>query len=489
MKTLLVVEDEKMIRRGICTIAKRSGVEIEEILECGNGEEALEIVKSRNIDVLFTDIRMPKMDGIELVKEINTLENKPIIVAISGYDDFSYAVEMMRNGVREYILKPVDRDKICSILTKIEAELADNSKKQKAEQDIGRQQIKYLLTNEPESKEEIETLKAKYDGEFFGGEYVVCCGCRKNDRRPPEGEEIIFIPGVGDSDVFIIEREKFDGFLTSEFEECYLGISRPNKGIENLREAYMQACEARRAAFCMVKSHIYGDEEARVPEVLIKQAAAYIEDAAMSKRLQLIGTGKTDELIAQWDRFFISVERRQIKEEHFEAAQERFIEDAGRTYRTSLTEEDYMELQMFRHTLLYPSIIEYRDAFMNWILKLNENIGNRDDTKQSDRKMQQALAYIKENYNSDINMAVVSNYISMNYSLFSFSFKQYTGMNFVNYLKNLRMDEAKRMLAETDMKVIEISQCVGYDNEKHFMKIFKNEFGVSPSEYRKNMQR
>ena len=220
-----------------------------------------------------------------------------------------------------------------------------------------------------------------------------------------------------------------------------------------------------------------------------KKAAAYIEDAAMSKRLQLIGTGKTDELIAQWDRFFISVERRQIKEEHFEAAQERFIEDAGRTYRTSLTEEDYMELQMFRHTLLYPSIIEYRDAFMNWILKLNENIGNRDDTKQSDKKMRQALAYIKENYNSDINMAVVSNYISMNYSLFSFSFKQYTGMNFVNYLKNLRMDEAKRMLAETDMKVIEISQCVGYDNEKHFMKIFKSEFGVSPSEYRKNMQR
>ena len=83
-------------------------------------------------------------------------------------------------------------------------------------------------------------------------------------------------------------------------------------------------------------------------------------------------------------------------------------------------------------------------------------------------------------------MAVVSNYISMNYSLFSYSFKQYTGSNFVNYLKEIRMREAKKLLTETDMKIIEISQAVGYDNEKHFMKIFKATCRVSPTEYRHN---
>ena len=75
----------------------------------------------------------------------------------------------------------------------------------------------------------------------------------------------------------------------------------------------------------------------------------------------------------------------------------------------------------------------------------------------------------------------------MNYSLFSYSFKQYTGSNFVNFLKDIRMKKAKELLAETDMKIIEISQQVGYDNEKHFMKLFKATCGVSPSEYRKNM--
>lgn len=69
MDTLLVVEDEKMIRRGICVMAQRSSVNIGEILECRNGMEAMEILKSRKIDTVFTDIRMPKMDGITIVKK------------------------------------------------------------------------------------------------------------------------------------------------------------------------------------------------------------------------------------------------------------------------------------------------------------------------------------------------------------------------------------------------------------------------------------
>ena len=99
------------------------------------------------------------------------------------------------------------------------------------------------------------------------------------------------------------------------------------------------------------------------------------------------------------------------------------------------------------------------------------------------------IPYDNINYMKDLNMAVVSNYISMNYSMLSYLFKQYTGTNFVNYLKGIRIKEAKKLLSDTDMKIIEVSRAVGYDNEKHFMKTFKAECGVSPGEYRKNMQR
>lgn len=77
MNTLLVVEDEKLIRQGIVAMIRRSSVPVEEILECRNGEEALEILRKQRVDVMFTDIRMPKMDGLTLVNKIEELSQKP----------------------------------------------------------------------------------------------------------------------------------------------------------------------------------------------------------------------------------------------------------------------------------------------------------------------------------------------------------------------------------------------------------------------------
>ena len=122
------------------------------------------------------------------------------------------------------------------------------------------------------------------------------------------------------------------------------------------------------------------------------------------------------------------------------------------------------------------------------MIGFREKISEEFDDYKNRSKVDKALAYIQANYDKDLNMAVVSNHVSMNYSLFSYAFKQYTGQNFVSYLKELRMNEAKRLLAGTDMRVIEVSIRVGYENEKHFMKTFKSQNGVSPTEYRKNMQ-
>ena len=103
MKTLLIVEDEKMIRQGIRAMIQRSGVPVEVIMECGNGEMALDILRSQKVDVMFTDIRMPKMTGVELVQRIQELDEKPLVVAVSGYADFSYAVEIGRASCRERV--------------------------------------------------------------------------------------------------------------------------------------------------------------------------------------------------------------------------------------------------------------------------------------------------------------------------------------------------------------------------------------------------
>ena len=125
MNTLLVVEDEKLIRQGIVAMIRRSSVPVEEILECRNGEEALEILRKQRVDVMFTDIRMPKMDGLTLVNKMEELSQKPVVIVLSGYDEFSYAVEMMKHGVRDYILKPIKRETIEQLLENLERELSE----------------------------------------------------------------------------------------------------------------------------------------------------------------------------------------------------------------------------------------------------------------------------------------------------------------------------------------------------------------------------
>ena len=128
MKSLLIVEDEKLIRRGISSIVKRAPVEIGEVIECRNGAEAMEILTGRHIDVMLTDIRMPKMDGLELVRRAMELPSPPVIFVISGHSDFSYAVSAFRRGVRDYITKPLNRNEIYGILEKLQAEFDEKER-------------------------------------------------------------------------------------------------------------------------------------------------------------------------------------------------------------------------------------------------------------------------------------------------------------------------------------------------------------------------
>ena len=105
---------------------------------------------------------------------------------------------------------------------------------------------------------------------------------------------------------------------------------------------------------------------------------------------------------------------------------------------------------------------------------------------ENKQKIRQGVQYIQQHFREPLNMAVVSNHVSMNYSLFSLLFKQYTGGNFVSYLQKLRIDEAKRLLETTDRRVNEIGRSVGFSDEKHFLKVFKSAVGMSPTEYRKS---
>lgn len=458
MNTLLICEDEKLIRAGIRAMVQRSGVPVGQILEANNGEKALEILQSQHVDAVFTDIRMPRMDGIALVRAIQQLPEKPYIVAISGYDDFSYAVEMLRNGVLEYLLKPVEREKIREVLGKIEDRLQQDSaaaRVQALEHVVG---SSYAVVMLPAAVQEEEAA--------LNGAAVL-----------PDGE---------DGNFYAVSEGTLQAFLDLASDDGALGISSVHEGHASLGQAAREARHARREAFMLCRNTVYpGTADAAERDA----EEPCISENARMRRVQLIGTEKQKELLRVWNDFFDAGEKGLCRPEEFHDELLASLKLIGKVYRSLIDDDIEKTLSELQSPLSWPDLKSYRDDFTDFLLVLNFRREEKDDAEPQQKKMQLAVDYIRENYRKDLNMAVVSNYISMNYSLFSYSFKQYTGENFVTYLKNIRMQEIRRLLVETDDKIIDIAAAAGYGNYKHFLKLFRNEYGVSPTEYRRNMQK
>lgn len=474
MNKVLIVEDEKMIRKGIVAMLKRAPVPIQEILECRNGEEALELLQTTKFDLMITDIRMPKMDGITLVKQMGDLPDKPLILVVSGYDDFTYAVEALRHGVRDYLLKPIEREKFYNIIGKLQEELDNKEVETVISRKIGSQQLKYLLLNKSITAEEIESIEQQF-ASMFPDNYLICC--IENKDFNITDDSLIFLRDVEGQSLLIMDNEQLKIHMSDGLKNSSMGISKVHTGIGELKAAYNEALIARREAFVKCLSFYHYEETnfeyETVPEDFPEQF------------IQLFGTQKVEDGIKKLNSIRIKAKMNKISAKTLMEITRRILDQLITTYERVI-EFDLQSFQELKEPLAYTNADIYFEQLEDWIRKMQQLIMEEFDDYKNKEKINQAIMYIRENYKHDLNMAVVSNSISMNYSLFSLNFKQYTGMNFVNYLKKIRIEEAKRLLEETDEKIIDISRMVGYDNDKHFMKIFKSVCGVSPSEYRKN---
>ena len=124
MRSLMIVDDEKNIRYGLKTMIEREFPDQYEIRLAAQGQEALDSYRAVPADIVITDIRMPVMDGIRLIEALAELEGtlgvKPVVLILSGYDDFEYAKAAIRYQVKEYLLKPIRRDELFAALRKTE---------------------------------------------------------------------------------------------------------------------------------------------------------------------------------------------------------------------------------------------------------------------------------------------------------------------------------------------------------------------------------
>jgi two-component system response regulator YesN len=141
------------------------------------------------------------------------------------------------------------------------------------------------------------------------------------------------------------------------------------------------------------------------------------------------------------------------------------------------------------HSLMdYESMREYLKVLRFQMEKMNDLFCEFKISYRDNNDMNKAIAYINMNYERPLTLAMVSNTVSLNYTYFSNVFKKYTGQSFLEYLRNIRVGKAKKLLSETDFRIAEISDKVGYDSYKNFSRAFKEETGITPIEYRKTIQ-
>lgn len=479
MNTLLIVEEDKSIRQMIRTSVRRSGIVVSNIMECGDGHAALEILEKRRVDVMITDIILPKTDGIELVRKMQKLAHKPLVVVASGCDDFACAVQMLRLGVRDYIMKPIEREELIEILRRLDLEIDENRRNMRELRTIGCQQLKYMILNENIPEHEVQTVTRSFEKQLLDQEYVLCC-LENVGGEDEDSESYLCLGEIEHNRIYIVRRDNKEFLLKNELRDCHVGVSQVHCGVTQLRTAYREAHTARKEAFLKVRHKV--EYSGEVP------AGRGVPDEKKLLRIaQMIGTDKITSALKMVEQYFAKLKREEYSCDVLYLSVNMLIDEISRIYRNVLL-EDEKELNSFRDIYRFAQSEELMEELTGWMIGLREKISESFDDYKNRSKVDKALAYIQANYDKDLNMAVVSNHVSMNYSLFSYAFKQYTGQNFVSYLKEIRMNEAKRLLAGTDMRVIEISRRVGYENEKHFMKTFKSQNGVSPTEYRKNMQ-
>lgn len=503
MITILVVDDERMIRLGIKAMLERRFTDFD-VLVASDGVDALEVLKVTDVNIVITDIKMPRMDGIKLIEQMQQTEKTPLFIILSGYDDFSYAKKAIKYQVMDYILKPVNRNELFNIIDrakeKIDAELALT----KDMDEYRNNQLSYMLINPRIKEEEVKEIFQNlilynYPNGFYVGIFHF-----KNENEIIQNKELVrdfkkrmtgnndhtffFLDGGGKLTVLSEEIGVFYQVLEeyNSNTHCALSvaISKKHTVTRKFKEAYEQANEALAYKFFYPNQNVFTFEQ-----VEKKKAEIELEEKSLQKIYNMLGTDRNNEIRSTLLNVFNIEELKNYKLTYVYALSDainKIIFDQAFRHLGKESIEIFQQYDKVGDINNFESINDYFYAVEYLTMHLHEFIKEMKIV-YSEGSMEKAKAFIHENAHKDLNMAVVSNHISLNYSYFSHTFKEYTGENFVDYLKKVRIKKSKKLLSDFDNKIFEVSELVGFKSPKQFSRVFRDIEGVSPKEFRERL--
>ncbi|MBQ4900262.1 response regulator [Paenibacillus sp. Marseille-P2973] len=510
MMNILIVDDQKHIRDGLQAMLGQFPLQLDQIYCAANGIEALQILRQHSIQLVITDIRMPDMDGLTLMAHTKEEHIKVDYLIISGYSDFAYAQKAISLGAKGYLLKPVKREDLQASVEHVLQEVRTRQALSRNMKHVSRR------AKETDRKE----LRMFMQGAVSDEEWI-----HRTQQQNPElwqnfrlcllREEVwINQPGASRSHgmesiayrvygkrgciclqrrphlIFAVDASVDPGALPAALKEEQMGaitaMTNPQQGLKNLPDSYAQVMELYRHSYlfpekrCILPTDIAGLEQ--------QWQLPYDE---LYHLFQFIGTKNSGKITEEISRLFHKNVLRRYHIRYTEQlcrAMVQMLEEYERVIRPYMGEET-LDMECLRNIFDHPGIRDYIQALQQQLLRLNQFYYEFKCSYRNTQDLNEAIRYIHENYHKPLDLAMVSNHVSLNYAYFSNLFKKNVGKGFAEYLRDVRLDKARRLLAETEYKVIEVAAMVGYESYKSFTRTFREVMGMQPTEYRQRMRR
>ncbi|NRF95305.1 response regulator transcription factor [Paenibacillus frigoriresistens] len=510
MYKLLIIDDEPIIRQGLRTIIDWLSFDIEICGEADNGAEGARLCIELQPDIAIVDVKMPVMDGIQMIEEVRKAGGETDFIVLSGYSEFGYAQRAIEQGVNSYLLKPIEQEDLSAKVVqlhkiwsrKMSSRQSLNElrslKLEKAMQRIVTREAGTTLQNEdmvlltthlglpwtyyqvillsderrdlePEEKEWlILKLRETYDSERTGitfniGTYV---GVLSN-REHSDENDYDWIPQA---------KERFG-------VELVLAVGSAAVDIDGVADSYYQARFLIKNKFMNSRCGI-----AVMPGITsFDTCAASIEDAASFERIRdLLAKGieaGNKQMISQLLRTAGALLLRQDwSENQIKAAFSALYVDAMNALAMKHGQEKPTSAEMTEKISGIDAqySLERLVSYLEGCLHACCEAWKKEKTNDS---FQPILDFISAHYREDIKLEFLAQLFNYNSSYLGKLFKSQTGLSFNAYLDDIRMQEAKRLLINGS-KVYEVAEIVGYANVDYFHLKFKKSVGVSPSSYR-----
>lgn len=534
MIRVLVADDEPIIRNVYKNIVDWENHGFLLVGEARNGQEALDVLLQESVDIVITDLKMPVMDGLSLIRRAKERKSHLKFVVVSGFDEFHLVREAYRLGVCDYLIKTELTpesvlETTCRLGREIEVEREQNQRKNERDEqyekmervlflnrmvlrekllkelffrgggkDIGKELRSQgilleetglsVLSIQLEEYYRIEQELYSGDRELFkyaisnvleellGDFHHSCQFC----NRP---HEYVIAFSVDDLRGFQKRQKRILNFflvLQREMERCFGfkisgGSSMVADGYASCKKLYRQADVARSYSFIKGKGHLIGYEE-----VAFLSAGSKIEIDNKIKLLKEILKMLDSECVRrEIDKLTIPVADLCLSS--IDEVKELFQRYYCEIYDCAKQNEFYLQvedrLNVFNHNLKEFGDIGELNAWLTGILEEIAYI------IQSDKVITKAKSFIQSNYEKNISLADVASSLHISSRHFSRIFTKTTGMSFTEYLLKVRMDEAISLMQNENLKVYEIAERVGYTNVEQFSRMFKKVLHKSPREY------